>query len=148
MRYYISQYWKIAVGLVSIFIGGLGFGGVLESMRQRHSEQQIEVASDHVDWISSTLTSLDRSLSLTDTQKERLRPKIESAAREIELSRESALLKFEISLLKLHRSIASELNPSQLKELRKSERKLEDRIQQRSEALLQEEPDPGAPVDQ
>ena len=141
MRYYISQYWRIAVGLVSIFIG------VLESMRNRHPEHQAEGASDHADWISSTLTNLDRSLSLTDAQKERLRPKIESAAREIELSRESALLKFEISLLKLHRSIASELDPGQLRELKKSERKLEDRIQQRSEALLQGEIELDNPAD-
>ena len=136
MKYFISQYWKIALGLISIFIGGLGFGGVLESLRHRQTITLEDTNSVGEDWIESTLANLDQSLSLTDAQKQRIRPQIEATAQEIELSRESALLKLEISLLKLHRSIAPVLDPSQRDELGRSEKSLEARIQQRTEALL------------
>lgn len=142
MKYFISQYWKIALGLVSIFVGGLGFGGVIESLRHRQSPELPHAASVGDDWIDSTLANLDRGLKLTNAQKLRIRPKIEAAAQEIELSRESALLKFEISLLKLHRSIAADLEDSQLDELDRSEKSLEARIQQRTEKLLGN----GAPI--
>jgi hypothetical protein len=136
MKYFVSQYWKIALGLASIFIGGLGFGGVLESLRHRQTVGLPEAASVGEDWIESTLTNLDRSLSLTDAQKLRIRPEIEAAAHEIEMSREGALLKFEISLLKFHRAIAPALDPAQRDELNRSEKSLETQIQQRTERLL------------
>ena len=140
MKYFISQYWKIIVGLVSIFIGGLGFGGVLESLRHHDAPQPTTHRPDN-DWIESTLASLDKSLSLTATQKSEIRPQIEAAAREIQLSRQSALLKFEISLLELHRSIAPKLEESQKETLLKSQKSLEKRIKKRSEDILGNFPD-------
>ena len=58
MKYFISQYWKIIVGLISIFIGGLGFGGVLESLRHRDDPPPPSFARPDRDWIRSTLASL------------------------------------------------------------------------------------------
>lgn len=141
MKHFISQYWKIIVGLVSIFIGGLGFGGVLESLRHRDEPPPPPTARSDRDWIESTLASLDESLALTDEQKNHIRPQIESAAREIQLSRQSALLKFEISLLELHRSIAPQLDEQQKAKLSKSQQSLERRIKQHSEALLKAAPE-------
>jgi hypothetical protein len=137
VKFFISQYWKIIIGLISIFIGGLGFGGVLESLRHRTSTPPptINERQDQ-DWIDSTLASLDASLTLTESQKSEIRPLIETAAREIQLSRESALIKFELSLLELHRAIAPKLEAEQQQQLHKSEQSLEKRIQQRTENLL------------
>ncbi|MGI9240145.1 MAG: hypothetical protein ACR2RV_05060 [Verrucomicrobiales bacterium] len=140
MKYFISQYWKIIVGLISIFIGGLGFGGVLESLRHRESPVPSGAARSDVDWIESTLASLDQSLALSEEQVERLRPKVEATANEIQLSRQSALLKFELSLLELHRSIAPDLDDAQQKTLGRSQKELEERIRLRTEALLSTAP--------
>ena len=93
MNYFIRQYWKIIVGITCIFIGGLGFGGVLESLRHRNNPPPPVMSDSDKDWIDSTLASLDQNLSLTDEQKKLIIPQIESTAREIQLSRESALLK-------------------------------------------------------
>jgi hypothetical protein len=137
VNHFISQYWKIIVGLTAIFIGGLGFGGVIESLRHRHDPPPPPPTSgSDRDWIESTLGNLDQSLALSDQQKELIRPQIEAAAREILLSRESALLKFELSLLSLHRSIAPTLDEAQKKKLMESQQSLEKRIKKRSDDLL------------
>jgi len=137
VKYFISQYWKIIVGIVSIFIGGLGFGAVLESLRHRDVPPPPPSNRVGQDWIESTVASLDKSLALTDTQKATIRPKVEAAAHEIQLSRESALLKFELSLLELHTSIAPDLDEEQKAKLLKSRESLESRIQQRKSRLLE-----------
>ena len=136
MIYFIREYWKIIVGLVSIFIGGLGFGAVLESLRHRDAPLPQPETRQTGDWIESTIDSLANSLELTDTQKAEIRPQVEATAREIQLSRESALLKFEISLLELHRTIAPKLDPEQREALLKSQESLEKRIRRRSQDVL------------
>ena len=136
MKYFIRQYWKIIVGLVSIFIGGLGFGAVLESLRHRDDPLPNPATRPNKDWVESTLESLDENLQLTEAQRSAIRPQVEAAAREIQLSRESALLKFEISLLELHRSIAPTLEDEQRETLLRSQKTLEKRIEKRSKNVL------------
>ena len=137
MKYFIVQYWKIIAGIVSVFIGGLGFGAVLESLRHRDNPPPPPAPVVDKDWVESTLASLHDSLGLSDEQREAIRPHVQAAAREIQLSRQSAIIKFEISLLELHRSIAPNLGEEQKEKLQKSQAILEKRIQQRSAALLE-----------
>ena len=140
MKYFVTQYWKIIIGIIAVFIGGLGFGGVLESLRHRSEPEAIYAQSKpSADWIDSTIASLDAQLHLSEAQKNAIRPQVENVAREIQLSRESALLKFELSLLELHRAIAPELDATQMKQLQRSQKNLEKRIKQRSDALLRSE---------
>lgn len=130
----MSQTWKVILAFTGIFLAGAVFGGFLSQRFFSQSEPSAPAARKILTPLErltpQILGRLAQRLELTDEQKEKIRPIIAEADREMRRLRHDGFKATMTVSRQMYAQVARELTPEQADKLEQMQQEMRERIMQ------------------
>ena len=109
----LLRHWKMILGLLAIFIAGVGTGGFLAiagviKLVKHHSRPEV--------WVNARMDELGRRLKLTPGQKEKIKPVLVNTVDRFHDIVNHGLAEFLLVVGESHEKLNAELTPEQQQE--------------------------------
>jgi hypothetical protein len=124
------KYWRVILALVSVFLAGGLMGFIGGATAAKRKIQQLNVPEN---WSSFILRKLDHELKLTEEQRQKIRPLLQSTAQDLSGVRRQAILSSMHHLKTLYGSLEPILTGEQKQKLAKAKEKLKQQYKESGE---------------
>ncbi|MGC6426877.1 MAG: hypothetical protein ACON5H_07780 [Akkermansiaceae bacterium] len=143
MKPRLRDYLTILMALLAIFLCGIGIGHMLGEKKGRENPPAITLPAPdekgRIKWEDLMLERLDRLLSLSPDQREKVLREITITSTDIQSSRRNALQDYYRHLLTLHERLPAHLNREQEKKIKSIRATLRQAIELRDKPTIEKE---------